>query len=92
MLKQQDVKPGVVLHFAAPDMSPDFRGPVRRVDNGYVWLGEERWPLDVVARESTPIPQPTPQHRWDGALDRWYLPSETLAADSGAVLSHTRHA
>lgn len=92
MMRQEDVQVGVVVQFIAPDGSPDYTGPVREVVDGFVWLGTERWPLDVVARESTAIPRPSPDHRWDGATGRWFLPHETQAQGCEIVLSHARHA
>lgn len=46
-----------------------------------------------VNSETVRPPQPSPDHRWDGALDRWYLPGETLPAADPAdiVLGHVRH-
>lgn len=93
MIQQQEVAEGVVLHFRTPDMTPDLIGPVQRVADGFAWLCGERWPLDVVARESVIIPRPSPRHQWDGALDRWFLPEERHpSTNMGPVLSHARHA
>lgn len=93
MIQQQEIAAGVVLRFRTPDGSPDLIGPVRVVDDGYVWMCGERWPLDVVARESEIIPRPSPRHQWDGALEWWFLPEERqISTEMGPILPHTRHA
>jgi hypothetical protein len=91
MVRQDDVSVGVALHFRTPDGSPDLVGTVQRVHDGFVWILNERWPVDVVARESTIIPKPSSEHRWDGALGRWYLPTEYQPMGDGVMLGHARH-
>lgn len=91
MVQVEEVVPGVVLRFLTPDESPDLVGPVQRVDDGYAWIQGERWPVEVVARWSTAIPRPSPEHQWDGAMARWFLPSERQSAPSAIMLGHARH-
>lgn len=93
MIHQKDVRVGVALRFCTPDGSPDLVGLVQSVSDGYVHLCHERWPLDVVARESEIIPQPSPAHRWDGSADKWYRSDEPLPPGTmGPVLTGVRHA
>lgn len=37
------------------------------------------------------LPKPSPAHQWDGALERWFLPSEPQPMGTSINLGHTRH-
>jgi hypothetical protein len=91
MVRHDEVQVGTAVRFVTPDDSPDLVGPVQRVHDGFAWIQGVRWPVDVVARWSTAIPKPSPTHQWDGALDRWFLPSETQPMGGAIMLGHARH-